>query len=102
MTQKKESQSSKKGKFKYYSEFLASVSSIIAGVIANLSFVGIKKGDPLYFSIVIGSVLILAIMIYIVQNFRNGPSKVAEIKNLLVSAYSNALDSSRLNPNSLK
>ena len=77
---------------------LSAIISIVVGVIANLSIVGVKEGKSIYYAIVVGFVGLLVVMTALVSYFKKGPTKVAVLKDALTNAFCSALDSSSLNP----
>ena len=77
---------------------LGSISSIIAGVIANLAVFGIKEDKQAYLGVAVAFAAVLIAFTQTIKYFQRGPSKVVKLKTLLENAYCGALDISILNP----
>jgi len=81
---------------------LTTTISIIIGVLANLTMVGVKESKPLYYVVAILFVALLVAMTVSVSYFKKGPTKVAALKDTLTNAFCSALDASSLNPEATK
>lgn len=81
-----------------WTNILAAIISIIAGVISNMAVFGIKEGKLIYLAIVVAFVAVLITFTQIIKGSQRESSKVVKLKYVLEEAYCNALDNSILNP----
>ena len=82
----------------WWISLMGSISSIIAGVIANLTVFGIKKDSYSTLFIALTFMAVLVAFTQLLRHRQKGSSKVVNLKIAVESAFYEALENSTINP----
>jgi|GEM_PF-6286031 len=81
---------------------LAPIIATVVGLVASLTMSGFMGRTPTHIGVGIGFVALLTGATMLVSSVERGPTKVAALKDSLIKAFCGAIESSPLNPKTMR
>lgn len=85
-----------------FPSLLAPIIATVVGILASVSMSWFTGRMSVYVVVGIGFVVLLMGTTILVSSFRRGPTKVAALKDSLIKAFCGAIESSPLNPKTMR